>query len=80
MFVIKEKENIIIKKSAEIKQMGGKLYIYGAGTWGKTIYDNLYENKIIPNGFCVDSAYYKKDSFYCGLPIIPLNSLRHAGG
>lgn len=75
MFVIKEKNNIILDESAIAKKEGRKLYIYGAADGGKVVYENLCGNNIMPDGFCVDKEYYEIGSCFCGLPVVPIDSL-----
>lgn len=75
MLTIKEKENIIIRKSAEAKRYGRKVYIFGDGVGGKVVFSDLCENGIMPDGFCVDLKYYKADSSFCGVPVVPVDSI-----
>lgn len=73
---ITQQEHSILKESRAAKKAGKKLYIYGAGDGGKAVFNALSEEEIVPDGFCVDKAYYKPESYCCGLPIVLMDNLR----
>lgn len=75
MLNVQERENVILQQAAAAKKAGRKLYIYGAAVGGKTVYDALIKNKISPDGFCVDSQYYKVNQYFCGLPVVSVDAL-----
>lgn len=56
-----------------------KIVIYGAGSWGKNIYELLTSYNIeIP--FFVDSSLEKQQTYVCDLPVKGLNALANYNG
>ena len=80
MFSVTEKKNICLEKCISAKKAGRKLYIYGCGCMGKKYLSILRLYNIEPDGFCVDSKYYKEDCIIDDLPLIQIDDLFLGGG